>query len=112
VGLEWSIYDIPLATSVNYQGPPGGEPFTPYAITEEQGYGLHVGYVLENTFYFGIVALISRGRWMESPNYEVNKEWFNLGPDIRVKTSAPSHIYLNGAYTVRRGFKFGLGYLF
>ncbi len=111
-GVEWSAYDLGFVQVTNSEMAPVDAPFTPYAMTEEQAYGVHLGYAVSQTVYLGIVALLSRARWLEAENDEVIKQWFNVGPDARIKTSEPSHIYVVGSYTFRRGLKFGLGWEF
>jgi hypothetical protein len=120
-GLEYGI-SYPVQTvdvelhSIGYIAPPG-----PVPNTTEQFWGVHAGYMFSNsknhnTLYLGIVVLKSYQMWERydsvSGSVTYTNSYLNVGPDVRYAGIDDGHIYLASAFTIRRGLKIGLGYMF
>jgi hypothetical protein len=113
-GLEYGTYSY-RPTVVNVYLRPVGYIPPPYPVSTEQFWGVHVGYVINYTFFVGIVLLQSYEMWVipksDSSSITTPKSYLNIGPDFRYAGIDDGHIYLAFAFTVRRGLKAGLGYI-
>jgi hypothetical protein len=116
LGGEYGIYGlVPYSSSTtlssfNYIPPDRLEGI-------EQYYGIHAGIDMKNQYWLGMVFLWSAGKSSHSMrdtagflSSEVSRHiWFNVGPDIRDVIT--EHLTLDLAYTIRRGLKMGVGYI-
>jgi len=115
VGGEYGTYSYQAGRSVTWDPTPGSVP-RPAPISTEQFWGIHAGYVIDNVYYLGVVILSSNELWGRGDTVAgwvtYTNHYLNIGPDFRYAGLAQGHLYLALALTVRRGFKFGLGYMF
>ncbi len=120
-GLEYGTYSVLFQPAETWDpGPGGGAP--DYSVSGEQFWGFHVGFVFSHdtvkhySICLGIVVLNSYEKWNTwngvSGYNTITKSYLNIGPDVRFSGIAEGHIYLAFAYTIRRGLKAGLGYMF
>jgi hypothetical protein len=106
-GFEYGTYSYP-PVEVVYDGP--------IPNSYESFWGVHGGYVFQHFLsnfdvaYLGIVILNSYRTWNGYATF--TKNYLNIGPDFRYAGIDDGHIYLALAYTIRRGLKFGIGYIF
>jgi hypothetical protein len=117
-GLEYgTLYLVP--TVLTYDPTPGSFP-PPYQASGGQFWGADVGYVFHDSvshksLYLGVVVLMSYELWeiptSQFSEYSITKSYLNIGPDFRYAIIDSGHIYLALAYTIRRGLKFGIGYI-
>ncbi|MGI0133501.1 MAG: hypothetical protein ACREBW_00885 [Candidatus Micrarchaeaceae archaeon] len=117
-GLEYGISSPLDLRSQNWDPVPGSGVAAPRPVpnAQEEFWGLHAGYIFDNRFYVGVVVLRSQQPWQRVDSTSrwltFTKDFLNLGPDLRYSGIDDGHIYLALAYTVRRGLKAGVGYLF
>ena len=115
IGTEYGIYSYRFPTSLTTDPTPGSI-HSPWPISTEEFWGVHAGYVFNDKFYVGIVVLKSYETWeiatSDSTSYTTTRSYLNLGPDFRYSGIDDGHIYLAFAFTIRRGLKAGLGYMF
>jgi hypothetical protein len=87
--------------------------------TREHYVGIHGGIVINDIFWLGYTLLLSEQKSIH-PEWQyyvggfkwfpVTSFWLDVGPDVRIE--GWQHLMLNIAYSHRRGFKSGLGYIF
>ncbi|HZK76384.1 MAG TPA: hypothetical protein VFD13_05690 [Candidatus Kapabacteria bacterium] len=119
-GIEYGGYSVLFAPAETYDPTPGSIPSPwPVPSANEQFWGVHAGYVFPHDstmIYLGIVLLKSYQPWERWDSVSgwvtFTKSFLNIGPDLRVSGFDEGHIYLAFAYTIRRGLKAGLGYMF
>jgi hypothetical protein len=80
-----------------------------YRNPYEAFYAAHLGVVLAHRIGVGIVVIESFQSYAAFVGH-VAESRFNIGPDVHLQLGENS--MLATAFTVRRGFKFGLDYLF
>lgn len=118
IGLRWQrVYSgleagllisfNPLYTTIQYMAPLGGEPASSNGITF---YGLHAGIIIDSDFFLGAVVLLNQQYWQAGNDLTIRHS-FNVGPDFRAKIE-PTDVLIMTAYTIQRGVKFGVGYIF
>jgi hypothetical protein len=82
-------------------------------------YGFNAGLVLNKHLSIGVVLLWSSATYTHTVYYQQNDSlaysqvsgtWFNIGPHVHF--TATNHFDIGVAYTVRRGLKIGVNYLF
>ena len=121
-GLEYGI-SYPIPTVLTYDPTIGSiPPPRPINNAVEQFWGIHAGFVIlhdsinQSSTYVGIVFLNSYQPWERydsvSGSVTFTKIYQNIGPDLRFSSFDDGHIYLGLAFTIRRGLKIGLGYMF
>jgi hypothetical protein len=117
-GLEYGI-SYPLPTSINYDPSIGGIG-SPYSISNEQFWGVHMGYVFprdsinHNSICLGVVIMKSYQMWdiptSEFSSVTKTKSYLSVGPDFRISDIDNGHIYIDLAFTIWRIWKAGIGY--
>ena len=91
VGVEYGIYDISLGSAAVFL-PLNYYDTHPYGV--EQYYSINGGIVINKTYWFGIVILLSVQPFLPHGyrgNYDaanlIDKIWLDAGPDIGIQTS-------------------------
>lgn len=114
-GLEYGTY-ANLFQTVDVTLHVRGSISPPAPVSGDQFWGVHAGYVFNNSIYVGFVVLNSYQPWERWDSVSgwitFTKSYLNIGPDFRYSGIDDGHIYLAFAFTIRRGFKAGLGYMF
>jgi len=122
-GLEYGTYADLYQPVLTYDPTIGSVPSPePGPSATEQFWGVHAGYVFthdslnHNSIYVGFVVLKSYQPWERWDSISgwvtFTKSYLNIGPDFRYSGIDDGHIYLASAFTIRRGLKIGIGYMF